>query len=258
MRLNLQGTNHALYVGRGAGLASDNLAVGFNGQVLIAATGADPKFATLTSTGASITFTTGPNTLNLEAASSTPTTFTGNSGGAISPVANNINILGTTAASGTSPLVTSGAGSTITITAQRSQAIAATDSTKIGLCNFDSSSFAVDANGFVTLASGGLAIDSIGTQTGTNPIVPTGAGLVTINGAVVAAGTNPVRSDGTGANTMAIEVQTSQALAATDATKIGLCNFNSSNFTVDANGFVSTIPDAALLDYKLVFMFGGM
>lgn len=90
------------------------------------------------------------------------------------------------------------------------------------------------------LAGGGLAIDSIAVQTGTSPVVPTAAGLLTFNGAVVAAGTNPVRTDGTGANTMALEVQISQAIASTDATKIGLSNFNSSQFTVDANGFVST------------------
>ncbi len=89
------------------------------------------------------------------------------------------------------------------------------------------------------LAGGGEAIDSIGVQAGINPVVPTAAGLVTINGAVVAAGTNPVRSDGTGANTLAIEVQISQALLAADATKIGLSNFNSTQFSVDANGFVS-------------------
>ena len=130
------------------------------------------------------------------------------------------------------------AANTVTIEIQRSAAVAATDSTKNGVAHFDSGSFAVDANGFVTLAGGGLAIDSIGTQTGTNPIAPTAAGLVTINGAVVAAGTNPVRSDGTGANTMALEVQISQALAATDATKIGLSNFDSAAFDVDANGFV--------------------
>lgn len=90
------------------------------------------------------------------------------------------------------------------------------------------------------LAGGSIGIDSVAVQTGTSPVVPTVAGLLTINGAVVAAGTNPVRSDGTGANTMAIEVQISQAVAATDATKIGLANFNSAQFTVDANGFVST------------------
>lgn len=97
----------------------------------------------------------------------------------------------------------------------------------------------------VDLAGGGEGIDSIAVQTGTSPIVPTAAGLVTINGAVVAAGTNPVRTNGTGANTLALEVQIAQALAATDATKIGLANFNSAQFTVDANGFVSatgTIP----------------
>jgi len=91
----------------------------------------------------------------------------------------------------------------------------------------------------IGLSGGGSSIDSIGTQTGTNPITPDGLGLVTINGAVVAAGTNPVRSDGTGANTLAIEVQTSQATASTDATRIGLCCFDSSSFDVDANGFVS-------------------
>jgi hypothetical protein len=128
---------------------------------------------------------------------------------------------------------------TFTIQIQRSTAVAATDITKNGVSHFNSTEFSVDANGFVSLAGGGIAIDSIGTQTGTNPISPTAGGLVTINGAVVAAGTNPVRTDGTGANTMAIEVQISQAIAATDATKIGLSNFNSANFSVDANGFVS-------------------
>ena len=91
------------------------------------------------------------------------------------------------------------------------------------------------------LAGGSTGIDSIGVQTGTNPIVPTGAGLITINGSVVVAGTNPVRTDGTGANTLALEVQIAQAIASTDVTKIGLCNFNSGQFSVDANGFVSSI-----------------
>lgn len=176
-----------------------------------------------------------------------PILFTGNSGTA-TPSAGNINILAASTAAGTSPASTSASGSTVTVNVQKSQAIAATDATKVGLCNFNSTQFSVDANGFVALAGGGLAIDSIGTQTGTNPIVPTAAGLVTINGAVVAAGTNPVRSDGTGANTMAIEVQISQAIAATDATKIGLSNFNSSHFSVDANGFVALAGGGQAID----------
>lgn len=131
------------------------------------------------------------------------------------------------------------AASTFTIEIQRSTAVAATDSTKNGVSHFNSAEFTVDASGFVSLAGGGLAVDSFAVQTGTSPVVPTGAGLVNFNGAVVAAGTNPVRTDGTGANTMALEVQITQAIAATDATKIGLAAFDSADFSVDANGFVT-------------------
>jgi hypothetical protein len=101
----------------------------------------------------------------------------------------------------------------------------------------------------VNVLSAGPSVSSIGTQTGTNPILPTLGGLVTINGAVAAAGTHPVRSDGTGANTMALEVQTSQAIAAPDATKIGLSNFSSSFFAVDSTGFVTPSPAASFLVY---------
>ena len=149
---------------------------------------------------------------------------------------------GAVVAAGTTPFTTTGNAGTNTETwnIQISQAIAATDATKIGLSNFNSAHFSVDANGFVGLLGGGQAVDSFAMQTGTSPVVPTVAGLVTFNGAVVANGTNPVRTDGTGANTMALEIQISAAIAATDATKIGLAAFNSAQFTVDANGFVST------------------
>ena len=86
---------------------------------------------------------------------------------------------------------------------------------------------------------GGGGVSEFVVQTGTSPVVPS-SGIVTFNGAVVAAGTNPVRTDGTAAATMTVEVQTTQAIASTDATKIGLAAFNSADFTVDANGFVST------------------
>lgn len=97
----------------------------------------------------------------------------------------------------------------------------------------------------IDTVGGGISIDSIAMQTGTSPVVPNGSGLVTFNGSSVAAGTNPVRTNGTGANTMAVEVQISQAIAATDATKIGLCNFDSSAFNVDANGFVTLTTTGA-------------
>ena len=81
-------------------------------------------------------------------------------------------------------------------------------------------------------------VTSFAVQTGTSPVNPL-AGIVTFNGAVVVAGTNPVRTDGTGANTMDLEVQISQAVAATDATTVGLSSFDSAQFSVDVNGFVS-------------------
>lgn len=90
------------------------------------------------------------------------------------------------------------------------------------------------------LTGGSSAIEKVNVQTGTSPIVPS-SGSITINGAVVAAGTNPVRTDGTDANTLAVEVQTSQALAAADATKIGLSNFDSTSFAVAATGFVTLV-----------------
>lgn len=97
------------------------------------------------------------------------------------------------------------------------------------------------------LTGGATAIEKINLQTGTTPIVPT-SGAITFNGAVVAAGINPVRTDGTGASTVALEVQTSQALAAADATKIGLCNFDSSSFAVTATGFVTLAGGSEAVD----------
>lgn len=90
----------------------------------------------------------------------------------------------------------------------------------------------------IGLSGAGQAIDSVAVQTGTSPVLPDGNGNITLNGSVVSAGTNPIRSNGTGVNTIALEVQISQALAVTDATKIGLANFDSAAFDVDPNGFV--------------------
>lgn len=135
------------------------------------------------------------------------------------------------------------AANTVAIEIQRSAAVGASDLANNGISHFNSSQFIVDGNGFVSLLGNGQAIDSIGVDStsggGTNPVLPTVAGLVTNNGAVVAAGTNPIRTVSIAANVYQTQVQISQAIAATDATKIGLCNFDSANFTVDANGFVS-------------------
>lgn len=161
--------------------------------------------------------------------------------GPIGPNASgDISILGFVGAAATKPIRTDGSvANTVKLIVQATVGSASSDINNAGMASFNSGQFSVDASGYVSLTGGGVAIDSIGVQTGTNPISPTGAGLVTINGAVVAAGTNPVRTDGTGANTMAVEVQISQAIAAADDTKIGLSNFSSADFAVAATGFVT-------------------
>lgn len=58
-------TTHGVLVGEGTS-AINQLTVGTNGQVLVGSTAADPIFATLTSTGSTITYTTGSGTLNLD------------------------------------------------------------------------------------------------------------------------------------------------------------------------------------------------
>jgi len=58
-------TNHSVLVGAGTS-AITQLTVGTSGQLLIASSGADPVFATPTSTAGSITYTTGAGTLNLD------------------------------------------------------------------------------------------------------------------------------------------------------------------------------------------------
>lgn len=89
------------------------------------------------------------------------------------------------------------------------------------------------------ITGGAVAIEKVNLDTGTTPIVPT-AGAITLTAGTVAAGTHPIRTDGTGASTAKIEAQFSQAIASTDATKVGLSNYSSADFTVDANGFVQS------------------
>ncbi len=95
----------------------------------------------------------------------------------------------------------------------------------------------------VSLTGGGVAIDSIGVQSssgsGTNPVLPDSNGLVNIYGTVVVAGTAPLTSISTAANTVVLTAQMAAAIAAADATKVGLCNFDSNYFTVASTGFVS-------------------
>lgn len=114
--------------------------------------------------------------------------LTGSTGGQLNPTANNFNLLAATAAAGTTPVTIAGVGSTLTTTIQISQALAAADATKIGLANFDSSSFTVAATGFVTLLTTGVLKTLTGNSGGAisptaNNINTLGTGSITIAGA---------------------------------------------------------------------------
>jgi trimeric autotransporter adhesin len=173
----------------------------------------------------------------LNAAGSDPaiaTQYTTDAGAAV-PVANNLNIEGTSVAAGTTPVETTGVGDTVTIEVQRSQAVAATDATRVGLSAYNSADFTVDGNGFVSLVGGGTGVTLTGQSGGA--LAPV-AGNFNVFGASTASGTSPVTTSGAG-NTLTVNVQKSQALAATDATKVGLANFDSAAFSVDADGFVT-------------------
>ena len=133
-----------------------------NGQLLIGATAANAggnhiNVGQITSPDSSITVSfSSPNiTLVVAGGTTVGKTITGDTGGALPPTAGNWNIFGSATAPGTNPVNTAGSGSTLTVNVQRSQAIAAADMTKVGLSNFDSSSFAVTATGFVTLSTTG-------------------------------------------------------------------------------------------------------
>ena len=144
------------------------------------------------------------------------------------------------------------AANTITVEVQRSQAVGTSTIGDNGVCHFDNSSFAVDANGYVTLAGGGKAVDSIGTEAfsppGTSPVFPDNNGIISVNGGQVAAGTtvNSIITNSLAANAYTVQVQRSSAQAATTIGANGVCHFNNADFSVDANGFVAiNIPGGA-------------
>ena len=108
-------TDRGLVIGRGTA-AVDITAAGTNGQVVIAATGANPAFATLTSTGSTVAFTLGANTLNLETGSAVAKSFTTNSGTA-TPSAGILSVVGSHGlnTSGATNVVTVAVNNTLTL-----------------------------------------------------------------------------------------------------------------------------------------------
>ncbi len=71
------------------------------------------------------------------------------------------------------------------------------------------------------------------------------ANTLEILSAVVAAGSTPTETVGSG-NTITTNIQISQAIAGSDALAIGLAAFDSSDFDVDANGFVTLLGGSGI------------
>ena len=89
----------------------------------------------------------------------------------------------------------------------------------------------------ITLEINGSTVGQTITGNSGGALSPT-AGNWNIFGSSIGAGTSPVASAGSG-STLTVNVQTSQAVAAADATKIGLSNYSSTDFAVTATGFVT-------------------
>ncbi len=139
-----------------------------NGQLWIGSTASrHVKLGSLTSSDGSVTVGySSPNiTLTIPGGTTVGKTITGDIGGPLSPTSGNWNIFSSTRSAGTNPIQTSGSGSTLAIILQRSQAIASTDLTKVGLSNFNNTHFSVDTNGFVSQITGGFAWVDVTTAT---------------------------------------------------------------------------------------------
>ena len=164
---------------------------------------------------------------------------------------NQITFSGTTNSAGTTPVHTEGSTNTMTLVVQLAQANASSNADIAGLSSFNSADFTVDDNGYVSAVSSGYA-RLVGVDThfspGTDPVVPTSGGLITVTGGQVAAGTtaNVIQTDSTAASEYTIEIQRSQAVASSTVGDNGVSHFNSADFTVDENGFVSFDLELAL------------
>jgi hypothetical protein len=117
---------------------------------------------------------------------------------------------------------------------------------KYGVSQYDANQFTV-TSGFVSLVGGGgAAVQSNTVDTFTAPaitnVVSPNSGTITVTGAQVATGTvgaNVIRTDSKAVGSYTIEIQRSTMVGAVDSTKNGVCHFDSADFSVDGNGFVS-------------------
>ncbi len=108
-----------------------------------------------------------------------PTEFIANVGSAV-PIANQLEVLGEAIAAGTTPFQSIASGNTVTYQIQRGQAFASSAANRAGIVSFDSSTFAVDANGYVTFSGSGFVNSVTGTLNRITAIPTTGNVIVDI------------------------------------------------------------------------------
>lgn len=180
-----------------------------------------------------------------------PTTFVTNMGSAIT-IGGVIEILGSIVDAHGIPLQTTASGNTVTIQTQYASASASSSGTNAGLASFNSTYFTVDSNGYVTL-NGSFIMETFqvdaSTPPGTNPVYANSGGIITVTGGQVAAGvvgTNVIRTDSRDLYTYTIEIQRSTTAAVSTLADNGVSHFNSAQFTVDGNGFVSLLGTGAV------------
>lgn len=103
-----------------------------------------------------------------------------------------------------------------------------------------------------SLSGGTTAVDAIAVQAtsggGTDPVLPDGSGQITIDGATVAAQSIPVRSISTAENQLQIEIQRAADSTGTDTTSQGICSFDDTQFSADANGYVTLVTPIVVAD----------
>ena len=184
-------------------------------------------------------------------------TNTGDDGIAVSPSGGgNFSWLGVTVANAThaKPVYfkDSATANALDLDVQVSAAITGSpgDKNDAGLSSFNDTQFSVDSNGYVSIL-GGADLPSIQTLTSDDPsaVGPDASGNIDITGEAVANATNakPVFVDA-GTNALNIEVQVAAAITGAPADNLdsGIASFNDTQFSVDANGYVSLVGGSDL------------
>jgi hypothetical protein len=171
-------TQHAIHVGDANGHLNP-LSLGTNGQVLIAATNADPAFATITSTNGTIDITPGANTLNIDTDETIPDTFNTDDGAA-TPASRTLTV------AGGSNINTEGSGSTVTVNLNNSVSVSgslAAGTTVTGATGLIATTGGITATGNSSINASGTGTTAIGTGTnsGTIALGNTNSGAFTID-----------------------------------------------------------------------------